>query len=180
MWWTKSEFWNTISSSGIVIKTPGHICKFTRIKEMIHYKKFLIVKQTLLLATIGNVQRTKCRLCTLMPGRKELMLLPVKRKFKFSREFYLFFCTVLSLLPYYQWSVFTYFFSFCLHTFTRADYISIPVEEDRFTFWVADAHCRRFCYTFGHLTGVVTTQLKRIGSNQVIRIWKLILNQLRQ
>ena len=85
-----------------MIKTPGHICKVPRIKEMIHYKKFLIVKQTLLLATIGNVQRTKCRLCTLMPGRKELMLLPVKRKFKFSREFYPFFCTVLSLLPYYQ------------------------------------------------------------------------------
>lgn len=85
-----------------MIKTPGHICKVTRTKEMINYKKFLIVKQTLLLATIGNVQRTKCRLCTLMPGRKELMLLPVKQKFKFSQEFYPFFCTVLSLLPYYQ------------------------------------------------------------------------------
>ena len=86
---------------------------------MIHYKKFLIVKQTLLLATMGNVQRTKCRLCTLIPGRKELMLLPVKRKFKFSQEFYLFF---VRFLVYYR--IINEVF---LHISFR--FVSIPLQE---------------------------------------------------
>lgn len=44
VWWIESEFWNIISLSGIVIKIFGYVCKVMRIKEMIYYKKFLIVK----------------------------------------------------------------------------------------------------------------------------------------